>query len=94
VIEGKMDITKKLIIQNEFGLHARAAALIVQVAGKYKSSITFERDGQKVDGKSLLDILTLACPKGGRIIVNAVGVDAEKAVEHIEKVVENKFGEN
>ena len=81
-------------IKNELGLHARAAAKMVNVSNKYKSKIFFERNGKEVNGKSLLGILTLACPLGGHITIRAEGIDAGDAVEALGRLIEGKFGEN
>ena len=81
-------------IKNELGLHARAAAKMVNVSNKYKSKIFFKRNGKEVNGKSLLDILTLACPLGGHITIRAEGIDASDAVEALGRLIEGKFGEN
>jgi phosphocarrier protein HPr len=85
---------RTFILKNELGLHARAAAMMVTVASKYKAAIVFERDGREVEGKSILGILTLACPKGSSIIVRAEGEDALDAVNELEELVEKKFGED
>ena len=88
-----MEKIKSFHIINELGLHARAAALMVQVTNKYKSKISLEKDGVEVNGKSILGILTLACPKGSTISVRADGIDAEEALQDIGKLIDNKFGE-
>ena len=88
-----MIIKKTLTIKNELGLHARSAAMIVRVLERYRSSVFLERDGNQVNARSLLDILTLACPKDSRIVVQADGDDAREAVDSIEKLVDDKFGE-
>jgi phosphocarrier protein HPr len=82
------------VLKNELGLHARAAAMIVNVTSKYKSKILFERDGNEINGKSILGILTLACPKGSSIIVSAEGEDALEAIEELGNLIEDKFGED
>jgi phosphocarrier protein HPr len=84
---------RTFILKNELGLHARAAAMMVTVASKYKAAIVFEREGREVEGKSILGILTLACPKGSSIIVRAEGEDALEAVNELEDLIEKKFGE-
>ena len=89
-----MKETKAFVLKNELGLHARAAAMIVNVATKYKSKILFERDGNEINGKSILGILTLACPKGCSIMVTAEGEDARDAIEELEILIEDKFGED
>ncbi len=85
---------KTFIITNKLGLHARAAAMLVQISNKYKSRIFLERDGKQVNGKSILGILTLACPMGSSLVVRAEGVDEDKALEEIGRLIENKFGED
>ncbi len=82
------------VIKNKLGLHARAAAKIVTVASQYKAKIYLERDGQEVNGKSLLGILTLACPRGSRITVRAEGPDAREAIEEMGRLIRGKFGED
>jgi len=89
-----MTKTKTFEIKNKLGLHARAAAKLVSVSNQYKSKIFFERDGKEVNGKSLLGILTLACPYGGRITIRAEGIDAGDAIEALGRLIEDKFGEN
>ena len=88
-----MIIKKTLTIKNELGLHARSAAMIVRALERYRSSVFLERDGNQVDARSLLDILTLACPKDSRVVVRADGDDAREAVDSIQKLVDDKFGE-
>ncbi len=85
---------KAFTITNKLGLHARAAAMLVQIANKFKAKIILERDGRQVNGKSILGILTLACPKGSSLVVTAEGVDEDKALEEIGRLIENKFGED
>ncbi|MCK9230299.1 MAG: HPr family phosphocarrier protein [Syntrophales bacterium] len=80
-------------LKNELGLHARVAATLVNTAKRFKARITYERDGIIVDGKSILGILTLACPKGGRIIIVADGPDSAEAMKAFETLIEDKFGE-
>lgn len=85
---------KAFTITNKLGLHARAAAMLVQIANKFKAKIILERDGKQVNGKSILGILTLACPKGSSLVVRTEGVDEDKALEEIGRLIENKFGED
>lgn len=89
-----MKETKTFVLKNELGLHARAAAMIVNMTTKYKSKILFERDGNEISGKSILGILTLACPKGCSIMVTAEGEDARDAIEELETLIDDKFGED
>ncbi|HRR42528.1 MAG TPA: HPr family phosphocarrier protein [Syntrophales bacterium] len=81
-------------ITNELGIHARSAALIVDVASRFRSEILIEKDGREVNAKSILGILTLGAPKGSKITVRAEGPDAQEAVDSLGHLIENKFGES
>ena len=84
---------KTLKLKNKLGMHARAAAAFVRIAQQFKADIFIERNGQTVNGKSILGILTLACPYGGVLTLRSEGEDALAAIEELEKLIENKFGE-
>ncbi len=84
---------RELQIQNKLGLHARAAAKLVALGNQYASQLTLQYNGQEVDGKSLLGILTLACPGGSRVVVRTEGPDAEGLLEAVERLINDKFGE-
>jgi len=86
--------TKTLKLKNKLGMHARSAASFVKVAQQFKAKIYIERDGQTVNGDSILDILTLGCPYGGTLTIKAEGDDAFVAIQELEKLIENKFGED
>lgn len=89
-----MKVAKKLEIKNKLGLHARAAALLVQTANRFSAEVKISKDGQVVDGRSIMGVLTLAATRGSKIHVEARGEDAEEAVRAIEKLVEKKFHES
>jgi phosphotransferase system HPr (HPr) family protein len=80
-------IKKKLIVKNKQGLHARPAALFVQIANKFDARITVRRDKEEVSGKSIMGILTLGAEKGSSIIIEAEGDDADLAILELEKIV-------
>jgi phosphocarrier protein HPr len=84
---------KTLKLKNKLGMHARAAASFVRVAQQFNSKIYVECNGQTVDGESILDILTLSCPCGGSLTIKAEGADASMVMNELEKLIENKFGE-
>lgn len=88
-----MEQIRKLRISNELGLHARAAAKIVALASQYRAALFLKKDGQEVDGASILSILALACPKGTEIEVTTRGEDSESLMEAISTLFEQKFGE-
>ncbi len=81
------------VIRNELGLHARAAARMVQVARGYAAEVRLIKDGAQVDGKSILDVLSLSCPKGSAVTLLTVGPDAEEALRAIGELIERGFGE-
>ena len=85
--------SKTMTVENKLGLHARAAAVFVRLSNKFSSDIKLIKDGYKVDGKSILGVLSLAAIKGSKIEVLAIGDDAEAAICEIEKLVESGFGE-
>jgi phosphocarrier protein len=88
-----MELIKKLEIENELGLHGRAAAKIVKLAKQYKSNLFFTKDDEEVGGSSILSILTLACPKGTVVQARIVGEDAKELLEKLSELFEQKFGE-
>ncbi len=81
-------VKKQVTVKNKQGLHARPAALFVQVANKYDSRITVKRDAEEVNGKSIMGILMLAAEQGCVIEIQAEGIDAEMALQELEQVVE------
>ncbi len=84
---------KELLIENKLGLHARAAAQIVKTASAYVSKITMAKDGLEVDGKSIMGIMMLAAAKGSTVLLYAQGKDEDRAIEGMEKLFQDKFGE-
>ena len=84
---------KELLIENKLGLHARAAAQIVKSASAFESKITLLKDGLEVDGKSIMGIMMLAAAKGSTIMLHAHGEDEDRAVDGMENLFKNKFGE-
>ncbi|MEW5693745.1 MAG: HPr family phosphocarrier protein [Candidatus Hydrogenedentota bacterium] len=86
-------ISKELEIQNKLGLHARVAALIVQTLNKFQSETYLIKDGERVNGKSIMGVLMLAATKGSKIKVEIEGEDADKAMKAFEDLINSKFGE-
>ena len=81
------------MIKNKLGLHARPAALFVQTANRFKSEIEVRKGRQKVNGKSIMGIMTLAIGSGTAVTITATGDDATNAIEEISNLIENNFGE-
>jgi len=87
-------IAKDIEIKNKLGLHARAAAKLVHIAARFKSSIKIKKGDEEVDGKSILGILLLAAGRGSIITVRAEGEDEADAVAAIEQLIDAKFDES
>lgn len=88
-----MSVEREFDILNRLGLHARAAAQLVRIANGFSSEIYVVKDGMEVNGKSIMGVLMLAAPKDTRILIRAIGPDAEEAVAAIGELIARKFGE-
>ncbi|WP_305041230.1 HPr family phosphocarrier protein [Geoalkalibacter sp.] len=86
-------ISKDFIIRNRLGLHARAAAQLVQTANRFRADVTVSKDGMDVNGKSIMGILMLAAAQGTSIKVSVDGEDADEAMETIGRLIDDGFGE-
>lgn len=86
-------VQKKVVIQNQLGLHARPAALFVKKASKHLSRVTISKDGVEVDGKSILGILMLACEKGSEILLKVEGEDEKECFQELLDLILGKFDE-
>lgn len=85
--------TCDVVIVNEKGMHARAAAVFTRLAATFKAGVFVSRDGIEVNGKSIMGVLMLAAHCGSTIQVRTEGEDAEQALTALRKLVENKFDE-
>ena len=84
---------KTMLIQNELGLHARAATKLVQTASKFPCEITVTKDGHEVNCKSIMGVLMLVASKGTSVTIKAKGDRAQEAVTAIAALIDDKFGE-
>jgi phosphocarrier protein HPr len=84
---------KTLVIQNELGLHARAATKLVQLASKYPCDFTVTKDGHEVNGKSIMGVLMLVASKGTTVTLKAKGEKAGEVVAAVAALIDDKFGE-
>lgn len=84
---------KQVTIQNTLGLHVRPSAEFAGTASKFKCRVSVLKDGQTVNAKSSIDLLTLAAVAGTRLTLRAEGDDADQAVEALAKLIDSKFGE-
>ena len=88
-----MKITKELTVLNKLGIHARPAALFVKTANRFDCDIYVEKDGETVNGKSIMGLMMLAAGPGSKLLIRAEGGDAPRAVLELEALVKRKFDE-
>jgi len=81
-------------IINRLGLHARAAAKFVNAAGEYTADLEVERDGQRVNGKSIMGVMMLAAGQGSTLTLHAEGEDADALLDGLEALLADRFGED
>lgn len=87
-------MTKEFHVSNKLGIHARPAALFVKTANRFACDIFVEKDGEKVNGKSIMGLMMLAAGPGSKIKIHAVGHDASQALAEIELLINRKFDED
>lgn len=87
-------LEREIEITNKLGLHARAAAKLVKVAGAYTSSIEIEKQDQRVNAKSIMSVMMLAASRGNLVKVFVQGDDQEDAMASVLELIESKFGED
>ncbi len=85
---------RRIVIANKLGLHARAAAKLVQLAATYDSEVVLRRDTKEVNGKSIMGVMMLAAGQGTEIEIATEGEDAQTALKELVALVENRFGES
>jgi len=86
-------IEKQVPIVNRLGLHARPAAMFVRIASRYRSEIWVSKEGEEVNGKSIMELMMLAAGQGSKLRIRCEGLDAEKAMEELEALINAKFNE-
>lgn len=85
--------TKDLTVTNKLGIHARPAAMFVKIASKFQSEITVKKDGEQINGKSIMGLMMLAAGCGSRLRLKAEGPDAATALHELEQLFQRKFDE-
>jgi len=86
-------IKTELLVENKMGIRARPAAMFVKSASRYEAEIFVEKDGERVNGKSIMGLMMLAAGPGSRLVLEAIGVDASQAVEELTQLLANRFDE-
>jgi phosphocarrier protein HPr len=87
-------LTKELTIINKSGIHARPAAMFVKVANRFGCDIFVEKDGEKINGKSIMGLMMLAAGPGSKVTLHVKGNDATAAIAELEELVKRKFDED
>jgi phosphocarrier protein len=87
-------LEKEVAIVNRLGMHARPAAMFVRVANRFTCEIWVEKEGERINGKSIMGLMMLAAGQGSKLLICCQGDDAEKALEEIEELIASKFNED
>ena len=88
------ELSRTVEIINKLGMHARAAAKFVNLASTFSSNVQIERNGQKVEGKSIMGVMMLAAAKGTEITLHIIGDDADACIDELENLINNRFDED
>ena len=86
-------VSKDVVVRNRQGIHARPSAAFVKLAAQFRCEVTLEKDGESINGKSIMGLLMLAAGPGSRLRIVCDGEDASKALESLAGLVEGGFGE-
>jgi phosphocarrier protein len=86
-------MTRDFLVANKLGIHARPAAMFVKTANRFTSDIFVEKDGEKVNGKSIMGLMMLAAGPGSKLTVHVEGKDASQAMAELETLIKRKFDE-
>ena len=89
-----MSVSRNIEIVNKLGLHARAAAQLVQLASSFSSHIEIEKDERRVNGKSIMGVMMLAAGKGNEITLHADGEDEQESIDSLQELINNRFNED
>jgi phosphocarrier protein HPr len=90
---GSSKIEREVTIVNKLGLHARPAAMFVRIANRHRAEIWVEKDGEQVNGKSIMGLMMLAAGQGSKLLISAEGSDADQAVQELEALIGRRFDE-
>lgn len=87
-------IEKEITIINRLGLHARPAAMFVRIASRFRSEVWVEKEGERINGKSIMGLMMLAAGQGSKLTIHCEGADADKVMEELEELIRKKFNED
>ena len=85
---------RELTVTNKLGLHARPSAMFVKTASRFRCDVWVEKDGERVNGKSIMGLMMLAAGQGSKLIISCEGPDGEQALAEIEEIIRRKFNED
>jgi phosphocarrier protein HPr len=91
--ENDLKVHRQMVVQNKLGIHARPAAMFVKTANRFACSVMVEKDGETVNGKSIMGLMMLAAGPGSKLSVECEGQDAAQAAQELEQLFRNKFAE-
>jgi phosphocarrier protein HPr len=87
-------VEKDISIVNRLGLHARPAAMFVRIATRFRSEVWVSKEGEEVNGKSIMGLMMLAAGQGSKLRIRCEGPDADKAMEELEELIKARFNED
>ena len=87
-------VEKEIPIVNRLGLHARPAAMFVRIASRYRAEVWVAKEGEEINGKSIMGLMMLAAGQGSKLRIRCEGLDADKALEELEALIKAKFNED
>ena len=87
-------VEKEITIINRLGMHARPAAMFVRIASRYRSEVWVEKEGEQINGKSIMGLMMLAAGQGSKLTIRCEGPDADKVREEREQLIQQKFNED
>ena len=93
-IASQSKIAKEFVIINKLGLHARPSALFVKTASRFRCEVWVEKDGERVNGKSIMGLMMLAAGQGSKLLITCEGADGEAALAELEEIILRKFNED
>jgi phosphocarrier protein HPr len=89
-----LKIEKEITIVNRLGLHARPAAMFVRISSRYRAEVWVAKEGEEVNGKSIMGLMMLAAGQGSKLRIRCEGPDADKAIEELEDLIKARFNED
>jgi phosphocarrier protein HPr len=87
-------IEKEVAIVNRLGMHARPAAMFVRVASRFRCEVWVEKEGERINGKSIMGLMMLAAGQGSKLMIRCEGPDADRAMEELEELINRRFNED